>query len=198
MPNSEQQDREEREKELHLTRKLMNTSEGADDVGGGRKQRFICRGRSRGRERGVDFVLRLLYSLVDEIQHVEVELMVVMAVFGVAGDGGATTNPPTLAFTTSSAVRVPRTAEHSQHPPPPPLILRSAPDHLLRVSSAPPPTTSSASTCPRSSAAAADGSGGAYLPVSSTATVAAPAPAGPHSGGSKSVLDGEEPLLFTL
>jgi hypothetical protein len=34
--------------------------------------------------------------------------------------------------------------------------------------------------------------------VSSTATVAAPAPAGPHSGGSKSVLDGEESLLFTL
>jgi hypothetical protein len=36
-------------------------------------------------------VLRLLCSLVDEIQHVEVELMVVTAVFWVAGDGGATT-----------------------------------------------------------------------------------------------------------
>jgi hypothetical protein len=35
------------------------------------------------------------------------------------------------------------------------------------------------------------------FPVPSASTMAAPAPAGPCSGGSKSVLDGEELLLFT-
>jgi hypothetical protein len=55
------------EKGHHLTKKLMNTSAGADEVGGGQKHRISAGGGDGEVVLAVDFELCLLRSLVDEM-----------------------------------------------------------------------------------------------------------------------------------
>nr|XP_051190944.1 leucine-rich repeat extensin-like protein 3 [Lolium perenne] len=81
---------------------------------------------------------------------------------------------------TTSSTPPPTTSSAEQHAPPP--TTSSAEQH------APPPTTfSTEQHAPQAEPT---------FPVSSASTMAAPAPAGPCSGGSKSVLDGAFPFIL--
>jgi hypothetical protein len=81
---------EEGEKGRHLTTKLMNTSEVADDVGGGRKQRFPRRSRGRGRGRWCRLRARFEDSWVEDGQRDEGKLLLALVQRKVVGDDGAT------------------------------------------------------------------------------------------------------------
>jgi hypothetical protein len=84
------QDGEEGEKGRRLTRKLMNTSDGADEVGGGRKQGFLRRGRRGNDEAGDDMEHPGSISWLEEDRGIKAQLLVVSDHRGMAGAGGST------------------------------------------------------------------------------------------------------------
>jgi hypothetical protein len=78
------------EKVRHLTRKMMNTSTGVGDVGGGRKHVISAGGGEGEAILVVDFELDLLRACVEELQRDEEKLVVAMVRRKMVGDDGAT------------------------------------------------------------------------------------------------------------
>jgi hypothetical protein len=70
---------EEGEKGHHLTRKPMNTSAGADEVGGGRKPRRSMAAGEENDDMDVDFVADWMCACVDEHQGRTAEMEVALA-----------------------------------------------------------------------------------------------------------------------
>jgi hypothetical protein len=83
------QNRKEREKGRHLTRKLMNTSAGVEEVGGGRKSRRCVAAGEENDDMDVDFVADWMRACVEELQRLTAKLEVVSDWRVVAGDDGA-------------------------------------------------------------------------------------------------------------
>jgi hypothetical protein len=72
-------------KRRHLTKKMMNASAGADEVGGGRKSRRCV---VAGEDMDVHFVADWMRSSVDELQRLMEKLEVVSGWRVVAGSDG--------------------------------------------------------------------------------------------------------------
>jgi hypothetical protein len=84
------QNRKEREKGRHLTRKSMNTSAGLEEVGGGRKSRWCVAAGEENDDMDFDFVAAWTRACVKELQRLTVKLEVVSDWRVVARDDGAT------------------------------------------------------------------------------------------------------------
>jgi hypothetical protein len=73
------QGEEDGEKEHHLTRKLMDTSAGVEEVGGGRKDGISAGGEDEEVVPVDDFELDSLCASVEEIQNDEEKFLVALA-----------------------------------------------------------------------------------------------------------------------